>query len=283
MQTLSKLLTYEIATVAFVDCIDSATEITLPYWDAELSGFRVLHIPRELSTLDEIVSYIEAHADAAVCAHRLDYPNLCGAELAAALYDRGIPALLVTQYLDIDQHSSIRFWRSRLPRVMHLRHVDAETLAAGLKFCVAELQGRIAEERMPYRVMVGVEHVEGVVGPQGEVDQQFVDVSVDYWDHYQRVRLPMTLIPAELRHAVRPQAWFFAQVNIYAERSADLYFRDFALAPPPLFEENLTYCINVLDDVNFCELPLLWFVEQYWRTEEIFDVRRCATHKEQLN
>ena len=50
-----------------------------------------------------------------------------------------------------------------------------------------------------------------------------------------------------------------------------------------LFEENLTYCINVLDDVNFCELPLLWFVEQYWRTEEIFDVRRCATHKEQLN
>lgn len=276
MQTLSKLLAYNIKTIAFVDSLDHDSEMLLPDWEAEMLGYTVIAIPPYLVKLSEVVAFIQQHAQAAVCTNRLGYEQFCGAELVAALYDAGVPALLVTQYLEIDQHSSIRLWRSRLPVVLSLRDFCCDTLTRSLALCVAELQGRIPEERIPYRVMLCVEHVEGMD------DTRSVDVSIDYWDHYQRLRLPLKLIPRDLWSHVAPHTWFFAYVNVHAQKAAELYFRDFALAPEPCFDENLTYCINAIYDPCPCEYPLLWF-EQHWHDEQIFDVTSAKAAYAQLN
>ncbi|GCE17871.1 hypothetical protein [Dictyobacter kobayashii] len=231
----------------------------LPYWDAEIAGFSTIHVPQELHTIPEIVDFIQEYAQAAICSHRLGSYNeslFYGAELAAALYDAGIPTLLVTQYLEIDQHSSIRRWRDKLPVVLRLREFDFSTLGHYLDLCVSELQGHIPESRIPYRVMVGVEHIEGMAG------DQYVDVSLDYWDRYQRIRMPLEVFPPELRDKIEPGSWLFAMVNIEAEFAHELYFRDFTLAPEPQFDESLTYCVNVLDDINESEHPFLWFEKQ---------------------
>jgi hypothetical protein len=260
MKTLNKFIAYEITTIAIVDNDGSAgPEMMLPHWEADIAGFKTVHVPQNLQSIPDIVDFIQKHAQAAICSHRLgtyQHPLFYGAELVAALYDAAIPSLLVTQYLDIDQHTSIRRWREKLPVVLHLREFESSTLRQNLDLCVHELQGRIPEDRLPYRVMLGVECIEGVP------DDQYIDVSIDRWDIYQRVRIPMTLIPPPLRARIEPGSWLFAMVNIDAQYSSDLYFRNFAVAPEPQFEENLTYCVNVLDGLTESEHPLLWLETQ---------------------
>ena len=256
MRTLNKCIAYKINTVAFVDN-DGANglEMMLPHWEAGIAGFETISVPRNLQSIPTIVDFIQKHAQAAICSHRLGtykQPQFYGAELAAALYDSGIPTVLVTQYLDIDQHTSIRRWREKLPVVLRLREFDSSTLKEKLDLCVNELQGRIPEDRLPYRVMLGVENIEGMTG------EQYIDVSVDRWDMDQRVRIPMTLVPPSLRTQIEPGSWLFAMVNVDAQYSSDLYFRNFAMAPEPQFEENLTYCVNVFNGIDDSEHPLSW-------------------------
>lgn len=275
MKTLSKFLAYKIKTIAIVDTCGDGPEAMLPYWDAEIVGFKIVHVPEELQSVAEMTAFIQEHAQAAICSHRLGSyhaPLFYGAELAAALYDADIPTLLVTQYLDIDQHSSLRLWRDKLPVVLDFYEFNHTTLLHYLNMCVRELQGRILESRLPYRVMIGVECIGGMA------EDQYIDVSVDYWNHYQRIRMPFALIPPELREQIEPGSWLFAMVNVGAEYAHELYFRDFSLAPEPQFDESLTYCINVLDDINEREHPFLWFEKQQVYAHqfgvETFDVNK---------
>jgi hypothetical protein len=260
MKTLDKLLAYKIDTIAIVDNDgDDGPEMMLPSWEAGIAGFKTIHVPQSLQSIPAIVDFIQKHAQAAICAHRLGtykHPLFYGAELAAALYDAGIPTVLVTQYLDIDQHTSIRRWREKIPVVLHFCEFESSTLGQHLDFCVKELQGNVPQSRLPYRVMLGVEHVEGMEG------NQYIDVSVGCWDRHQRVRMPMALIPPPLRAQIEPGSWLFAMVNVEADYAYELYFRDFAVAPEPQCDENLTYCVNVLDGVNESEHPLLWLEMQ---------------------
>ena len=159
--------------------------------------------------------------------------------MAATLYDAGIPTILVTEYLDIDQHTSIRRWREKVPVVLHSSELESSSLGQHLDFCINELQGNIHQSRLPYRVMLGVENVEGMGG------EQYIHVSVDRWDMHQRVRMPMALIPPSLRAQIEPGSWLFAMVNVEADYAYDLYFRNFPATPEPEFDENLTYCVNV--------------------------------------
>ncbi len=242
---------HTIQRVAIVDGKDFEKQI--PYWYPEIAGFKTVHVPRMLRGMEEIVSFIRSNADAVVCVHRLGRPDFrafYGAELVAALYDAKIPALLVTQYLDIDQHSSLRKWRDKVPVVLHLREFDPASIKECLEFCQAEIRGNIPETRVPYRVMVYINNVESVLG------EQYVDGTIDCWDHYQVVRFPLLLIPQHLHDQVIPGAWFFAHVNVKTDVSHELYFREFVLAPEPEYEENLTYCVNMLDgtgDAGFGE------------------------------
>ncbi|GCE25713.1 hypothetical protein KDA_11970 [Dictyobacter alpinus] len=266
MQTLNKFLSYKIKTIAIVDSASEGPEMTLPYWDVEFAGFAIVHVPEDLQTIPEIINFVQEHAQAVVTSHRLGgygEPMFYGAELAAALYDLGIPTLLVTQYLDIDQHSSIRRWRDKLPVVLELHEVEPFMLRQHLDLCVNELRGYVPESRLPYRVMLCIESI------QGDADERYIDVSVDYWDHHQRVRMPMSLLPADLQATVVAGSWLFAMVNIKAEYAHELYFRDFLPAYAPECDENMSYCVNVLDDINVSENPMLWFEKQQMYEQEL--------------
>jgi hypothetical protein len=231
----------DIQTIAIVDNIHSS-ERDLPYWEAEIAGFKTISVPTDLESLEEVVAFIQAHAQAAICTHRLasqGHSGFYGAELVAALYDLKIPALLVTQYTDIDIHTTIRRWRDKIPVVLHLRDLSFETITEHLQTCRDELRGIIPESRKPYRVMLNIVDVQEVAG------EKVIDVTVGRWDHYQVVRFPISLVPPELHTHMQPEVWLFADVNIKAEYHDQLYFRSIALAPTPAYDEDMVYCVDL--------------------------------------
>ncbi|GAC1356608.1 MAG: hypothetical protein NVS2B12_09970 [Ktedonobacteraceae bacterium] len=256
MDVFAQFLDYRVKTVAVVDSRSDGPEIQLPYWYAEMEGFKTVHVPRSLPSIAETVSFIKDHAQAAICSNRLDRVasgHFSGAELAAALYDAGIPTLLVTQYLEIDQHTSIRRWRSKLPVVLPLRDFEPAVVKERLEFCIAELQGRIAESRAPYQVMVHIADVEELGGTR------YLDVLVGYRDRYRHIRLPASIVPEHLHPHLVPNTWLFAHVNIRAREDSELYFREFVLAPKPQYDEDLVYCIHVSSGANMNNTFNYWF------------------------
>jgi hypothetical protein len=230
-----------IQTIAFVDNTYSR-ERELPYWEAEIAGFKTISVSAELQSVEETVAFIQAHAQAAICTHRLapqGGTHFYGAALVAALYDRKIPALLVTQYTDIDIHTTIRRWRDKIPVMLHSRQLSFETVAQYLKECLDELHGEISVNRKPYRVMLNIVDIQEVLG------EKVIDATLSCWDHYQVVRFPISLVPLDLHARMKPDTWLFADVNIKTEYQDELYFRSIALAPTPEYDEDMVYCVDL--------------------------------------
>jgi hypothetical protein len=102
-----------------------------------------------------------------ICPHRLalqGHAGFYGAELVAVLYDLKIPASLVTQYIDIDIHTSLRRWRDKIPVLLHLRDLSFRTVSEPLQKYQNELRGSIPESRKPYRVMLNIVDIQEVAG-----------------------------------------------------------------------------------------------------------------------
>ena len=72
-----------------------------------------------------------------------------------------------------------------------------------------------------------------------ESNEQVVDAIIPSWNPRWAVRFPVSLIPSGFHDILAPDVAFFAQVNIGAERSDDLYFREFELAPEPDDDDGL--------------------------------------------
>ena len=64
-------------------------------------------------------------------------------------------------------------------------------------------------------------------------EETAVDLEVGRWDHYQIVRIPLSLIPSHLHADIRRGTWLYAHVNIEALYEEDLYFRNFELTNEP--------------------------------------------------
>jgi hypothetical protein len=238
---LSALSLPDIQTIAIVDNLPGS-ERDIPYWEAEIAGFNTISVPPKLKSMQEIIAFIQNHAQAAICTHRLaprGNTHFYGAELVAALSDLKIPALLVTQYTDIDIHTTIRKWRDKIPVILHLHQLSSQTVTQYLKVCLDELRGAIPETRKPYRVMLNIVDVQEVAG------EKVIDAIVGRWDHYQVVRFPISLVSPDLHAQIKPEAWLFADVNIGAEHHDELYFRSITLAPTPQYDEDMVYCVDL--------------------------------------
>lgn len=178
---------------------------------------------------EELANVIESQADVAICDHRLRPGGLAdfdGAELAATLFERNIPALLITQYY-MDSDVSIRRWRRKVPVLMKRAEVDPLKVREGLSRCRAEIGGHPPKDRKPYEALVHVDEV------RKESGENVIDVMVSNWDPHQAVRLPISLVPSNLRQSISSGVWLLATVNVGAERPEDLYFEDMRLAPEP--------------------------------------------------
>ena len=224
----------EIQRIAIVD--DESTDAQIPGREVEAAGFEPIILKRHFRSIQELAAFIKAEAQGALCTHRLaDYgfARFYGAKLVASLYDLKIPAVLITQYADLDKNVSIRKWRDKIPVLLNRDEADADTIKCGLEECLLELQGHFPEERIPYRVLLRITNIEN------QSDERVVDVIIPGWNPYRGVRFPVSLIPAELHEKLAPGVRLFARVNIGAARSDDLYFREFELAAEPDDDDGL--------------------------------------------
>jgi hypothetical protein len=230
---------YPIQTVAVVDDMRNGGFYDLPinFTVPEMAGFTLRYVPLSLQSIDDIIDFVRETAQGVLCTHRLKQRGqtyFYGAELAAALYDAKIPTLLVTQYTAIDLNGSLRRWRDKLPVVFNPREFDTDTILDGFDLCMQELQyGNFSDTRLAHK-----EVCFNVVNIEFEGSEQMVDVNITYnWDHYQMIRFPMSLIPADLHPQIVHDCWLQAEVNVGAHFCDDLYFRNITLGENPEEQE----------------------------------------------
>jgi hypothetical protein len=170
-----------------------------------------------LDSIEELIGTLKRNADAALCDHRLAPGNLAafkGAEAVAALYLRGFPALLVTQWSDEDI-DSIRPYRRQIPSVLESGKLSPEQIRQGISECMGEFKDEFAKERRPWRVLVRVE----------AVSSELVFVIVPSWDANKVIRLPRGIFPK--RNELSEGTRLFAEVNIGADSMEELFFVNF--------------------------------------------------------
>ncbi|HBB31584.1 MAG TPA: hypothetical protein DDZ80_16935 [Cyanobacteria bacterium UBA8803] len=222
-------------TIAIVD--DDTAQSKATAWEIEDAGYQPFLLDEgSFHTVDELVSLIRENAQGAVCDHRLSnsgFANFYGAELVAALYDLRFPSLLITQYTEMDTSFSIRKWRHKIPVLLSREEADASNITKGIEVCRSELSGKIPSTRKSRRTIVSITNIDEESG------ETVVDAFVPAWNPYKAVRFPAILVPENLRDALKPNVCLFAHVNTGAEKSDDLYFEKFELAPEPDEDDGL--------------------------------------------
>jgi len=222
--------------IAIVDDDQGLAEATA--WDVEEAGYEPFFLVEGCFTdVNELASRIVENAQGAVCDHRLSnsgLANFSGAELVAALYDRKLPSLLISQFIEMDTSMSIRRWRRKIPILLNRDEANASSIAKGIEDCRLELWGDISRLRKPYRTIVRIANIDE------ESNESVVDAFVPGWNPHKAIRFPASLIPEEIRDdALKPGVRLFAHVNIGADKSDDLYFDKFELAPEPDDDDGL--------------------------------------------
>ena len=201
-------------------------------WEVEYAGYEpILIVEGSFKKIDDLVLRIPEDTYGVLCDHRLGksgLANFYGSDLVAALYDRKIPALLDTQFYDMDSDVSIRKHRHKIPILLNKDDVDASHIEAGMRICLLEFDGTVAGHRKPYRNIVRL------VDFNQESGEEVVDVIIPSWKPHKAVRLPSSLI-REWILEFQPQIGtrLIANVNSGAENPEDLYFTDFEIAPKP--------------------------------------------------
>jgi len=202
-------------------------------WEIEEAGYEPFPIVVDGSfeNITEIISCIPPDTYAVLCDHRLGkhgFDGLYGSDLVAALYDQKLPAILNTQFYDIDTDVSIRKYRHKIPVLLNKDNVFASTIKEGIKSCLSELNGTFSTNRKSYRNIVRI------VDISKESREDVVDVIIPSWNPNKAVRLPSSLIREwilEFEPVIGTR--LIANVNSGAKNPEDLYFTNFEIAPSP--------------------------------------------------
>jgi len=112
----SNTLDYEIRKIAIID--ENKNEAEMAKSEVRAAGFEPLVINGHFDEVEDLTSTILGKAQGVLCGHRLSHSGLAdfpGAKFVAHLYDLKVPAILVTQFADIDNGVSIRNWRDKIP------------------------------------------------------------------------------------------------------------------------------------------------------------------------
>jgi CheY-like chemotaxis protein len=195
------------------------------------AGYKPQILRGKFAEVTELISAIQGTAQAAVCDHRLSaggMANFPGAEAAAMLMQRSVPALLITQFVGQDADVSIRRWRPWVPVVLSREETSErpEAITEGLTLCIDELVNGRRPDRRTQRCLVRIESI-------GWENERVLDVFLSGWHPSTAVRIPAASIPESLRELAQPDVSFIAEVNTEAEDAKDLFFENFTLAPEP--------------------------------------------------
>ena len=171
----------------------------------------------------------------AVCDHRLfelDYARFYGAEAVAGFYDsRSIAPVLLTGYEDEDAETSIRRYRRKIPSLLHAKDVSPNRLMSGLRDAQREaIEGIVRPERQSCPAVMTVTDMVSAEMRDGQ--EAVVRVIVAQWNPEEPVGFPLSMVPEQIRKAVVPGAFLYADVNVDAHRQEDLFFENFSLPDP---------------------------------------------------
>lgn len=179
----------------------------------------------EVGPLGELANFVDQakeRLDAVLCDHHLrirNYSTFDGAQLAAALYDVSVPAVLCTRWEDA-QLDLIRPYRDRIPVLLQLEDLNPDSFVDALRLTVRELQGEFEQQRRPWRTQVHIADV-GI-----DEQDEFFYVDLPGWTSDKIIRLRKTNLGPDLIDKLEIDARWHAQVNTGAEDSWELYFRD---------------------------------------------------------
>ena len=179
---------------------------------------------------------------AVICDHRLSqtgFASFTGAEFVATLYERSIPAVLLSTFSGTDSETSIRLHRARIPSLIARADLDPDHILRGLQLCEDELAGHIAPERQLRRTLVRIE------GISEESDAAVADAIVHTWNPDHAIRFPLDLIEdSSIREALTANPTLpvrlFAEVNVGCRDDSELFFRGFKWAPEPSVDDLAT-------------------------------------------
>ncbi len=171
-----------------------------------------------------------------LCDHRLMHGALAsfyGSELVATLYKHQVPSILTTEFSHADINTSIRKYRRWTPVMMSRRELNMSSVLDAFAFCEEELAGNTPSPRIPYRTLVEIHSV------QMDARMQVAEATLGGWQADDRVRFPLSLMSKDDQvktcETVKEQgfAFLFADVNIGAYKSADLFFENFEWVENP--------------------------------------------------
>src|SRR5437588_1514781 len=204
---------YQIRKIAIID--DDKREAEVAELEAEDAGFEPFIVEGgPFRKVEDLTDLISSNAQAAICDHRLahsGFANFTGARLVAHLYDLHIPAILISQYADMDNGISIRACRDKIPVLLSRDETDATSIARGIEYCVSELRGKIATARKPNRTLLRI------VDIGQEAGEKVIDVIIPNWNPHRAVRLPATLLLRSISKShLKMGERLFAKTNIGA-------------------------------------------------------------------
>ena len=219
--------------IAIVDDDEDARE-TISWQVEDTDTFEPILIYKNdkySSDVNKFADYIASQEVYAVlCDHRLfldSFANFYGAQLVAALYDKKIPAILVTQNFSIDLNFSIRKYRDKIPVLIERANINSIEIIKGIEYCYSELKEGFSSLRKPYNTLVRIESI------SSEDGEPVVDVIIPGWDYDTAIRFPQSIIDEALHKDIEIGTRLFADVNIGAETSDQIYLKNFELAPDP--------------------------------------------------
>lgn len=149
------------------------------------------------------------------------YAHFNGAQLVAAWYQRGFPAVLCTRY-ESAEIDNIRPYMPYIPAIVSSKALNPDSFLESLRVAKDEISGRYREERKPWRAQVHVLEFDELV-------KGAVLVEVPSWDGGDVVRIIAEHLPPDIRHMLLPGRRLFARVNLGSVGSNTLYFNDWEL------------------------------------------------------
>ena len=194
-------------------------------------GYQVTTIVPASPLLADAVTQVMAASDAAVCDHALRGGldvSFNGADLVAALTERGFPAVLYTGVLPEEKYA-IRRNMAQIPGFLHREGgLRPARVLQELAESVQEVRGgdpppRRRARRTPVTVMAS----------RRAGDELLVALSVSGWPHDEPIEVPADLLAEPWRHHPREAEGktFFAWVNIGEDDEDKLFFKDFDSEP----------------------------------------------------
>ena len=227
----------EGARVAIVDdIVEQAETIAGIAEEARLAPAIISETDGVFKYTNQLLKLVQdSNCSAVICDHRLSqrgFASFTGAEFVATLYDRGMPAVLLSTFTAIDGDTSIKLHRARIPSLIPRSDLDPRRIMYGLQLSQSELGGHTAPERKPWRTLVRIESI------YREGETPVAEAILHTWKPDLAIRYPVELIEdlSIRQYLLNNDSWpvqLFAEVNVGCDDANDLFLRSFEWAPEP--------------------------------------------------